>query len=536
MTTSSLFIRFPAFPFGYQDLMPDAQLARLAGALVARGHVAEILDYGTAAALDRVYPHECRDSLLALLDETDGSRSANPLSSLVSVWRTRAARRSFQSRAELFSQEIARHVASRKHLDIVVFKIDSPRHWEAVAPLANAIRAVRPSVTLAGVGGFDESVQRAGLGAFGPLDVLLLSDLGAAMVALAEGHGDRAKWATAPDLLYRMNGVTLRSSRSESCAALDALSDYTSDVYPALTRGEKPLVLPIEGAKLPLSDDRLGVSVAGELERLHKVLGTKAFHIHAPEMAPAQLRAFLRELRARRLRPAYSAHSSIENVDAITLAAMKSTGCYSIGFETPSGSYRLLKDYYGKPFGVTQAEQALRAAKAAGLYTVTHLTYPCPHDDYHTEAETVRLMDRTRPHSAPIHTSAAARGEWWPEGSGGALRPLGRRPRRQGQPMVACASGTDWGRDHGATASALAAEIERRGVSTEVTEGIALLASLSGYAQREDEFCRVLRRQLFTGDITGVAAWVASINQAACDPINTSTAAPWEAIQAAVGN
>jgi hypothetical protein len=237
--------------------------------------------------------------------------------------------------------------------------------------------------------------------------------------------------------------------------------------------------------------------------------------------------------------------ASIENVDRMLLAALKSSGCYSVGFDVPSGSQRLLKDFYGRPFGVTEVEQTLRATKSTGLYTVMHLTYPCPQDDYHTEAETIRLVDRVRPNAAPVHSGDSSRTTMSQDFSS----PIAHGSARAVQgahPAAACSSGAglDWlhefedaipsrPRD---SRSALSDAIEERGVSAGVTEHMALLAALSGHAGREGEFCRILRRQLFTGDTAGVAAWVAALNRAACDPVRTTATEPWDDIQAAVGN
>ncbi|MBI5092644.1 MAG: hypothetical protein HZB26_09415 [Candidatus Hydrogenedentes bacterium] len=547
MDTRSLLIRFPAFPFSFCDLTPDSELARLAASLIDAGHSAEIADFGTVAVLDRLFPHEHQASLQSLLDRADKSSAWNPLAGLISAWRTHGAAECYRSKRDSLCTDIAREIAGRRDVRVVAFKVDSVGNIDTVHRIAREIRSTNSRTILVGVGKNVELAQNQFLGSSGPLDALLLSDASEALIELVS-HGDGpVDWSVAPNALYRCNGEIRRSARTASVQFLDIFPtpNYSREVYPTASNGEKARVFTIEErsgparAKPAAGPSGKAVSApARELVQLHALYGATAFHIDAGSSSHDQLRALVREVLFRRLRLSFSMNAAVENVDAIVLAALKSSGCRALGLDTPSGSQRLLMDYYQRPFGVTQLEQALRASKAAGLYTVAHLTYPSPHDDYHTEAETLRVLDRTRPHAAPIHPvgpklSAASRYE-----------PPGARPRNL-RPEVVYAMGTawDWLRETEpvsvspcAARRTLAEAIEKRRISARVTEYTALLASLAGYSGLEDEFWRIVQRQFFSGDCAGIATWIGALNEAACDPARACAAEPWGQIQSAVGN
>src|SRR5690606_37539778 len=74
---------------------------------------------------------------------------------------------------------------------------------------------------------------------------------------------------------------------------------------------------------------------------------------------------------------------------------------------------RLLEDFYGDRHGVSVTEEVLRACKAAGIFTATRFVYPCPADDHHTAAETLRLAARTRPDAIRIELPEVLPGSRW---------------------------------------------------------------------------------------------------------------------------
>ena len=195
---------------------------------------------------------------------------------------------------------------------------------------------------------------------------------------------------------------------------------------------------------------------------------------------------------------------------------MKVSGCRAVDFEIDTGSQWMLDDYYKRDFGISEAEHILRACKSAGLFTVERFLYPSPADDYHSRAETVRLIERTVPDSVRIevpwalppaayeakgYARDAHRANWFDQ----VLR------RRAEWPSLD--SGIRWmpspvSREHGA----LIREIEALAIDTTMAADTALVARVSGYEGREQDFGMLMLRHFFAGDATSIAAVVERFN------------------------
>ena len=99
--------------------------------------------------------------------------------------------------------------------------------------------------------------------------------------------------------------------------------------------------------------------------------------------------------------------------DASAASAMAASGGQCVGIRVDSGSQRLVADHYGHTFGISAAEEAVRMAIRHGLHTTVQLTYPCPWDEEHTRAETLRFLRRTRPHGVNIlHPHVLPHSRW----------------------------------------------------------------------------------------------------------------------------
>ena len=99
-----------------------------------------------------------------------------------------------------------------------------------------------------------------------------------------------------------------------------------------------------------------------------------------------------------------------ENIPLLVLA-----GCRSVSVAVPTGSQRLLEDFYHAPYCVSQVEATFERIHAADVLSTIELTYPNPMDDYHTAAETLRLLKRTQPTTVEIHLPDVAPGDAWYE-------------------------------------------------------------------------------------------------------------------------
>jgi hypothetical protein len=155
----------------------------------------------------------------------------------------------------------------------------------------------------------------------------------------------------------------------------------------------------------------------------------------------------------------------------------------------------------------------------------------------------LRIVDRVRPHAAEIGLPMLSpHSDWhaWPGEFGFSVHPKrylewvaqGCQPEDALPYRVGDRSPKKTVLEN----AALRKVVEQCGVSSRLSADLALMARVSGYAGREQEFGCALRRQLLTGDTEKLAAMAVQFNQRACVPPNTIVYTPFEPVLAAVGN
>ena len=148
-----------------------------------------------------------------------------------------------------------------------------------------------------------------------------------------------------------------------------------------------------------------------------------------------------------------------------------------------------------------------------------NFSYPSVEDDYHTKAETFRLIQRSKPNGALI-----------------AIPPQEHRNlsdlKKRSTSKKKLRTQSEIRREH----DEFCDEIESHGISTQVTAPIALMAKLSGYRGQEEEFLQAITYQLMAGDVPGIQAAIEQINQASRKASNTIAFTPFNRLQFVVGN
>ncbi|MBI2424916.1 MAG: hypothetical protein HYV27_18965 [Candidatus Hydrogenedentes bacterium] len=110
---------------------------------------------------------------------------------------------------------------------------------------------------------------------------------------------------------------------------------------------------------------------------------------------------------------------------------MGEIACVAADVSLPSGSQRLLEDFFRMRTGVGRCENGLRLLREAGVSTGLRLQYPCPWDDYHTAAETARFIARTKPDTVAVDAVVPSPASpWYGEPAHYGFRISGRMVRR----------------------------------------------------------------------------------------------------------
>lgn len=102
------------------------------------------------------------------------------------------------------------------------------------------------------------------------------------------------------------------------------------------------------------------------------------------------VKAFCREIIARRLQISWTCNSRVDTVDRETLSVMKAAGLWMISFGLESGNARVLEET-GKGITVDQSRQAVSMAHALGIKTSGHFILGLPGETETSMRETLAL-------------------------------------------------------------------------------------------------------------------------------------------------
>jgi hypothetical protein len=563
MATQSILVRIPGYPFCPEALMPDRELAALGGVLLDNGHATSIRDYGTVDFLERVYPDEARESAVRLVDRFSDSEGQNPLMVLHTVWQVRSADRAYQARQEQVCAEIADELAGEGAVDFVAFKLDCADDLRGITLIASRLRSLKPELALVAFGPLVDLYAGSLAEMTDVFDCFCVGDGEVAIAALAERIHDREAWSRVPNLVFSRSGKTVRTPTKwlEDLGKASA-SAYDSSIYGALAGDAKLKLFELEDSRgcgsscyacpRPLQESGLRMkparAVCDEMADLGTLHGAQAFHVRGEGTPMMHAGAVAQALISLGMCVSYSRTANLPSAQPSTFPTLRKSGCHALSFRVDTGSQRLLSGYYGRDLSVSSVEGVLRESRQAGLFTLAGITFPCPEDDEHTLAETLRMISRAKPHAAPVALAEAVPGSLWHRQPWrfGIKNPKERAEaiskRRTRFPLPP----GRWESPGGSVGSmsagqamqsreSLLNELESMEVLGAVSPQLALMAHCLGWADRMGEFRNRMEREFLTGDIDAVAGTVSEYNER----VSTRVAANlWhdEQLSAAAGN
>ena len=533
MRRRCILVSYPRFPFTFRTLMPSRRLATLAACLAQTGHDTVIRDYGTLETLDRLFDRELRATAETVVDRVldPATALAQPARAKGERWRRLA--QAIRVREEDHQAHIASEIAGIGRLDAAVFDLAGAQDLGATVLLAARLKELAPSLGIIAVGPLAEQYGEFLAQTPGVFDAVCTGDMEASVAEWVDSVSHPETWQHIPNLVYVSQDYTRATPRRDSFDLATApLPLYGQETYPQLAGPGRIRLFEIEDSRkrrgLHKDDIRIKppIAVCNEMAYLRRLHGANVFHVTGAGTPAIYVDATAREIISRGQTCWYSRQARIAHADPGTFPTLRASGCEAMAFQVDSGSQWLLDEHYMSDFSVTQAERVLRACRSADIFTVAHFTYPCRHDDHHTRAETLRIIERTKPDAAVIGLPAAA------PGSGvrrqGVDFGLGRSVRSR----LAERARVRVLREHGA----LIDEARALRVPVSVGAEIALAAQISGQEGHELQFAATLRRLLFTGDAAGVETVVSNFNRRACAPAHQTSFRPFAPVAAAVGN
>ncbi len=433
----------------------------------------------------------------------------------------------------------------------------------ALQPLSALLRAWRPQAGQFVMGPYVELYGPAVLSETSIFDGACLSDPEHSLPAVAERLAQGRSWTGIPNMAGRGGGAVSYTAL-EAEAALEAMGHacYEPAVYPALAENEKLRCFTVEQARGSLhvphsAPARLGGALrvrraedlGDESVRLQRFSKGRVLFFEGAGTPSAHAERLAHELLGRCPNVIYGRRAHVAYTDPSIIPLLSASGCVSMGFRIDTGSQRLLEDFYGHNFCVSQIERLLKACSTENLFTATRFCYPCPAEDRHTRAETLRLLYRCRPSSATMGVPLVVPGSLWRER---AVEYGFRGKSGHFARWAAGAGHSRWwweepeGPPHGMDGwparrvhveqQALLEEVAELDIATDVDEKEALIARAAGWTGKEVAYCERLRQHLIEADAARVAETVASFNRGTGSDADISQFRSFRPVLAAVGN
>jgi len=562
MKSHSILVRFPGYPFTFEALMPDHELASTAGCLLAEGHETVIRDFGTVGLVDRLFPEEVRGATNEMAERFLEGVQLNALRALHVLWQLRTIDRAFQTRQVACCEELAEKLGHTPGIDFIALKIDHPDDLHSAILLAKRIRHHAADVCLVAFGRIADLYGRQLVNTTTAFDCVCAGDPEIGMTALAESIHNREAWPTLPNLILPGTDRPCHTQQ-EYVRDLNALPEpvYDAEVYRALRNNRKLKLFPIEESRgcdktcnhCPKPGQEGGLRlrsahrVTAQMRRIAALYGVGTFRLAGDGAPTGHALEVARAIHESGQQAVYSREGNLLTADAALLPILKGSGCVSLAYRIGSGSQRLLRDYFGLNTGVTRIEGLLRGCRETGLVTVARFIYPTPADDLHTRAETLRLIDRVRPDAGLIELpEVLPRTAWYQQpwrfgfgmSFGTRLDKLLRTRSRFGVPPGRWGSfpyrmGTLTSTQVLQCHESMIHEVELLGVAAYMLHETPLVAHVLGWQNTLMEFRNEVMRRFLTGDVHGIARMVKDFNVRAGAGVSLAQGA---GLRAAVGN
>ena len=529
-------------PFTASSLMPDNGLASLAACLAEAGHGALVWDLGTVETVrDHVSPdlrRRVEETYRAVrAGDVDGARLPQMMALEEEI--AQGLRRVYDDAERALDDHIKRHGVELLGLKLWI----GAGYQEGLRVAANLARR-HPRLKVFAGGPLAALAPHRVLEDGGVVRAVCTGEGEEAIVGLAEHCDGKRDLASVPNLLLRDGAGTATTERR--WCELDTLPrpDYSEQVYPSLARGVQiPILCVNESRGCPMrcpfcahasiSGSRWRVMsterVLEHMEHEHRERGVDAFRFsgsYTPGKVYGRLASALLD---RDHRFTYSGFAHVNGLGGVDLSLLRRSGLEALFFGVESGCQELLDGALDKRTRVTRAREVLTACMDAGLFVCASMIHPAPGETDATAEETraflLELFEGRTRCAVPVLPPLPQPGtRWWDdmerygfEGDHGPLLDalLRRRVRHflpmnlfeplpyslDGRPFLEMARQT----------SGLTAALRRRGVMTNMSDDMVLIAAAAG--MEPSELQRQDHRMFVCADADGLAQLIEAIDQ-----------------------
>jgi len=523
---NGILISFAGYPYTPSSLMPDNGLANLAGSLIGEGHQALIIDYGTVDYLSRLVPDPYRMSLekiyRASQKEKKGAlaKSLNDMSLFINLNTISRRLAKFQAdEVDRIAIELL-DIIDKERPDFVGFKLWLGDGFAGSVKMAQTIRKGFPHIKVFAGGPLACMCEEAVYEAASVFDAVCYSEGEEAIVGLAEYADGKRALAEIPNILFReKNGIKkTENKRIENLDAL-ALPVYDEDVYPAMKGDRKIKVIVIDESRgCPYrcnfcphsglsgshwrvkSPDRIAEEIKLFIER-HSI---HAFR-YAGSCTPANVVEDVAGYIMREgLDVVYTSFAHARTTNSENLPLLKRSGLTALFFGIESGDETILKNVMSKKLSPEDIKKNMKASIDAGIFTVGSIISPAPSETEDSKRHTLDLLldiyTNRLSGAVPVQFPGLyPKTEWFRDPAKYGFKLYSPStykrdmldykikllfPPRYWKKMPYEIDGKPYGRFSKETGKMIS-ELEKHGILTMLSDELALIGMLAGYAPRE---------------------------------------------------
>lgn len=513
--------------------MPDNGLANLAGALIAAGHEALILDYGTVDTIRRLYPERLSTRAASfcnrVFNDSDPGYSPTYRDMLFLKYLDWRLARHQEKEVHTIAVEICQKIREYRP-DFIGFKLWTGDGFLGSARIAELIRRTFPSLPIYAGGPHVDIFRGSILESRGIFDALNYGDGEETIVKLADRSKGGGSLRGIPNLICRDNGTSV-VNEPQWIRMLDQLPFpvYQSDVYLSMADNQKMKIITIDEtrgcfcncyfcAHPNKSGKRLRMKTperfVAELKWLTEQYSFTVFRYAGSATPSLFARKVAERIMRDQLEIQYSMFGNILISRSEDLDALKKSGCQAIFFGVESGSERILAESFGKRFSIPQAKKILRDCKASGIFTIASIIYPAPFEDTISRNETVDFLKELKPDSVVMTFPILIPTTAWAEDPGRFGFRINDRnfiehamdykikwllPPRFWKRLPYTLNGKKFNYYTRMTSN-LSRDLREEGLSVGISDDLVLMARLAGYRGKESHFLNEAIKIFFSGD------------------------------------
>lgn len=306
--------------------------------------------------------------------------------------------------------------------DAVVFRF-TPTTFDEDVTVAQIAKAAHPDATTVGICWTLRTMPKEVIHDAPGLDIYLRHEYENVGGPLFNALEDGMALDLVPGIAYRENGHVVVTPDAPPIPNYDEMPLPAYDLLPSLNpyfisaRAARPFSIMYTSKGCPYACNfctvartrwkvRSAESVLEELRFLSETYGirTVSFFDETFTMSRKRVVALCEGIQREGLDLRWYCNTRVHLVDPELLQMMRAAGCSGISYGVESGNQQVL-DAMSKQATVAQAEEAIRAAKAAGIKTYCAFILGLPGETRETAMDTIAFAQRTLPNGAQFNVA-----------------------------------------------------------------------------------------------------------------------------------